>query len=181
MLCWPSVDTLLTLCWHSVDAVFILCWRSLAGVGTSSLTILPPKVVDTSIMAKSHITALGLFKMQHPRLFMLCSHPVDAHLMLCWCSVDAQLMFCWCSVDTHCQVKRRWHYPYCQCRRPILLLWIKAVAQPLDDTRHNTQNRWCSVEAHFQTKAMTMLPSLLPILAANTLIMSKCGSTTLGL
>ena len=53
--------------------------------------------------------------------------------------------------------------------------------QPLDDTRCNTQNRWRSVDAHFQTGAVTMSPSVLPTKAANTLIMGKCHSLALGL
>jgi len=64
---------------------------------------------------------------------------------------------------------------------PILQLWINAVAQPLDYTRCNTQNRWRSVDAHFQTGAVTMSPSHLHRTAANTLIMDICCSRALAI
>jgi len=104
---------------------------------------------------------------------------VDALLTLCWCSVDALLMLCSRSVDVHYQVKRHWYQPYYLERRAILRLWITAVLQPLGDTRCNTQNRWRSVDAHFQIGAVTVSLSLLRTKAANTLIMGKCRSTAL--
>jgi hypothetical protein len=104
-------------------------------------------------------------------------HSVDDLLMLCWCSVDARLMVCWRSVAAHCQVKWRRHERICLYRWPILWSWIDAVAQPLNVTWCNTQNRWRYVDAHFQIGAVNMSPSLLHTMSANTLIMGECRST----
>jgi len=73
------------------------------------------------------------------------------------------------------------HYRICKERLPILRLWINAVAQPLDYRRFNIQNRWRSVDAHFQSGAVTMSRSLLLRTAANTMIMDICHSRALGL
>jgi len=62
----------LTLFWHSVDAVLTLCWRSFSGEVTLTYTVLPIKVAKTSIMGKSRSIALGLYKMQQPKLLTLC-------------------------------------------------------------------------------------------------------------
>ena len=70
---WHSVDTLLMLCWCSVDNLLTLCGRSFWGIAVSPHTILPIKAANTSIMGKCHITALGLYKMQHPNSLTLCS------------------------------------------------------------------------------------------------------------
>jgi len=64
---------------------------------------------------------------------------------------------------------------------PILRLWINAITQPLDYTRCNTQNCWRSVDADFQTGAVTMSRSHLHRMAANTLIMDICRSRALGI
>jgi hypothetical protein len=72
MRCWRSVDTLLMLCWASVDPLLMLCWHWLLCVATSTLTWVPRKDANTSIMGKCRSTALGLNKMQHPQLLMLC-------------------------------------------------------------------------------------------------------------
>jgi len=119
--------------------------------------------------------------MQHLRLLTLCWCSVDALLTLCWCSVDALLMLCWRSVDAHCQVKWHQDWRFCLERQPILQLWANSVAHPLDYTRCNTQIRWRSVDAHFQTGAVTMMLFLLHIKAADTSIMGKCHSIALGL
>jgi len=135
---------------------------------------------------------LGLFKMQHSKsltlcwhsvdaVMMLCWRPVDALLTLCWRSVDVLLTLCWRSVDAHFVVSQYRQTRYCLSRLPILRLRLNAVAQPLNCTRCNTQNRWRSVDAHFQTGAVTMLRSLLLITAANTLILGICRSRVLGL
>jgi len=71
-LCWHSVDTLLTLCWRFVDALLTLCWRSFLGVATMTLTILPIKAANTSIMGTGRTIALGLLKMQHTKSLTLC-------------------------------------------------------------------------------------------------------------
>jgi len=70
--CWHSVDNPLTLYWCSVDNPLTLCWHSVWGVAVSTHTIIPIKATNTSIMNKCRITALGLYKMQHPKLLTLC-------------------------------------------------------------------------------------------------------------
>jgi hypothetical protein len=75
--------------WNSVDAQFP------TGDVTMSLSHLFRMAANTLIRGKCRSTALGLHKMQYPKLFTLCWHSVDAVLMLCWCSVDALLTLCW--------------------------------------------------------------------------------------
>jgi len=70
--CWCFVDALLTLCWRSVHALLTLCWRSLSGESRSTLTILPIKATNTSIMDKSRSTALGWHNLQHTQSLTLC-------------------------------------------------------------------------------------------------------------
>jgi hypothetical protein len=79
------------------------------------------------------------------------------------------------------EVLWHWHRPYCLESLPILWIWVKVITQPLDYIRCNTQNHWCSVDAHFQTGTVAMSRSLLHITAANTLIMGNCRSTALRL
>jgi hypothetical protein len=67
-LCWQSVDAV----WCSVDNLLTLCWRSIWGVAVSTQTILPIYAANSSIMDKCCITALGLYKMQHPKFLTLC-------------------------------------------------------------------------------------------------------------
>jgi len=71
---WHSVDNLLTLCWCSVDNLLTHCWCSFWGVPVLTHMILPIKAANTSIMGKCRSTALGLFKMEHPKLLLLCWH-----------------------------------------------------------------------------------------------------------
>ena len=66
-----------------VNALLWLCWCLFLGVAISTLMIFPKKVVNTSIMDRCHSTALGLHKMQHPKLLTLYWHSVDAVLTLC--------------------------------------------------------------------------------------------------
>ena len=145
-LCWRSANALLTLCWHSVDALLTLCWCSLSGEATSSLTILPIKATNTSIMDTSRSTALGWHKMQHTKSLTLCwrsfsdwgwdhvafsfAHKGCQYIHYGWMPehslwiiqdatpkiVDALLTLCWYSVDA------------------LLMLC------------------WCSVHAHYQVK-----------------------------
>ena len=147
-----------------------LCWHAVKGGSDIDTNHIANKGCQTSNIHTGRIATLGLYIMQCPKW-----------LTLFWYSVDALLRLCWRSVDVQCQVKWRWHYRFCLYRWPICWIWINTVAQPFDDTRCNTQNRWHSVDAHFQTGAVTMSPSLLPIKAANTLIFGKCCSTALGL
>jgi len=55
------------ICWCSVDALLTLCWRSFSGEVNSRYTILPTKAANTSIMRKSHGIALRLFMMEQPK------------------------------------------------------------------------------------------------------------------
>ena len=153
-----------------VNALLWLWWRSFLGVAISTLTILPKKVANTSIMDTCHSTALGLHKMQHPKSLTVCWHTVDAVSTLCWCSVDA-----------HFQVQQHQHWRYCLERQPILRLCVNAIALPLDYTRCNTRICWRSVDAHFQSGAVTMLLCYLSIKAAKSSIMGICRSIALGL
>jgi len=136
---------------------------------------------NTLIMGQCRSRALGLYMMQHPKALTLCWHSVDTVFMLCWRSVDALLTRCWRSVDTHFEVQWYQHIRYCLSRLPIHRLCINAVAQPLEYTRCNTQNRWRSVDAHCQSGAVTMSRSLLFRIAATTMIMDICRTTALGL
>jgi len=90
------------------------------------------------------------------------------------------------------QVLWPYHDRICTERLPIRWLWTYAVAEPLEYTWYNTQKRWhsvdtwltlcsCSVDAHFQTGAVTISWLLLPRTDANTLIMGTCHSRALGL
>jgi hypothetical protein len=106
----------------------------------------------------------------------------------CWCSLDALLMHCWRSVDaqlTLCWRSLPGELTLTLTIVPIMVanstIMDKDVAQPLDDTRCNTQYCWPAVDAHFQTGAVTMSHSLLPTQAANMFIKGKCCSTNLGL
>ena len=100
--------------------------------------------------------------------------------MLCWCSVDALLthIFRWSDIDIDDIAYKA---------GPILQLCIKAVAQPLDYTRFNTQNSWCSVNAlltlcwHSFFGVATTTLTILPIKVANTSIIGKSRSIALGL
>jgi hypothetical protein len=58
-----------------------------------SPSLLPKNTANPLIMGKCHSTAIGLYKMQHPRLLTLCQHSVDGILMLCDCSVNDLLTF----------------------------------------------------------------------------------------
>jgi len=153
---------------------------------------------NTLIMGLCRSRALGLYMIQHPKALTLCWHSVDTLLMLCWRSVDSLLTRSWCSVDAHFEVQRYRHTQYCLWWLPILWLCINAVAQPLDYTRCNTQNRWrsvdnllmlcwCSVDnlltlcwRSFWGVAVST-HTILPIKAANTSIMGKCRITALGI
>jgi len=151
----------------------MLCWRSFWRVATSTLTIFPITMANTSIMGKCHCTALGSHTMQHPKLLTLYWHSVDAVLTLCWRSVDALLTLCWRSVDALLTL----------CWRSVdalLTLCWRSVDALLTLC-------WRSVDALLTlcwrsfSGAVTSTLMLLPIQVANTLIMDKCRSTALGL
>jgi len=211
MRCWRSVDTHFVVQWYQhtryclyrlpilwlwINAVaqpldYTRCntrnrWRSVdAHFQTGAVTMSPSHLQRTAaymlIMGLCRSRAIGFHMMQLPKALTLCCHSVDTLLMLCWRSVDVLLMRCWHSDDAHFEVQQYRHTRYCLYRLPILRLWINAIAQPLDYTRCNTQNRWRSVDAHFQCGAVTMSRSLLLRTAANTLIMDTCHSRALGL
>jgi len=56
---------------------------------------------------------------------------------------------------------------FCPQRLPISHQWMPATNQNLDSSRCKAKNRWCSVDAHAQNGAVTVLLSLLLITAAN--------------
>jgi hypothetical protein len=104
-----------------------------------------------------------------------------------------------------------WPYSeyFCSEQLPLRWLWISAIAEHLDYTRCNPQNRWHSVDTLLtfcwhSVDAVMMLcwrsvdapltlcwrsfggvavstNTILPVKAANTSIMHKCRSTTFGL
>jgi len=79
--------------WRSVDAHFQ------PGAVTMSRSLLRITAANTLIMGNCRSTALGLYKMQHPKSLTLCWHSVEAVLMLCWRCIDGQLTLCWRSGD----------------------------------------------------------------------------------
>jgi len=79
--------------WRSVDAHFE------SGAVTMSRSLLVRTAANMMIMEICRTRDLGLYKMQYPKLMILCWHSVDAVLILCWHSVDALLTLCWRSVD----------------------------------------------------------------------------------
>jgi len=133
------------------------------------------------IMGLCRSRALELYMMQHPKALTLCWHLDDTVLMLCWRSVDPLLTCCWRSVDAHFEVQRYRHTRYCVYMLRIHWLCINAVAQPLDYTRCNRQNHWRSVDAQYQSGAVTILRSVLLWIAGNTMIMDICRTRALGL
>ena len=115
-----------------------------------TLTILPRKAANTLIMGKSRSIALGLYKMQLPK-----------SKTLCWRSILGVAS----STLTILPIQEANTVIMCKSR-------------PLDYTRCNTQNCWRSVDAHFQHGAVIMSLSLLPIKAANMLIMDNSDQIT---
>ena len=125
MLCWRSVDAHCQVKWHQDERFCLerrpilrlwansvahpldytrcntrIRWRSVdahfqTGAVPMMLFLMHIKAADTSIMGKCHSIALGIYKIQHPRLLMLCGRSVDALLRLCWRCVDALLTLCW--------------------------------------------------------------------------------------
>jgi len=153
---WHSVDNPLTLCWCSVDNLLTLCWQSFWGVAVSTHTILPIKAANTLIMDKCRITALGLYKMQHPKL-----------LTLCWRSFsDCR----WDHVAFSFAHQGCQYVSYGYQRANGIPLDLVTRSKPVDAplTLH-----WCSVDAHLQIMAVTVSIALLPIEAAHALVMDN--------
>jgi hypothetical protein len=71
-----------------------------------------------------------------------------------------------------------WCCLFCQYKLPIYRLYL-TVTKALSNYRtYITTNRWRYVDAHYQNAAMTVLLSLEPIKAANTLVMSNGDQST---
>jgi hypothetical protein len=62
---------------------------------------------------------------------------------------------------------------FCLWRQPILRLWLSATCRPLGNPRYMTKNRWRSFDAHYQDRAGSVSPCVLPIKAANTSFMAR--------
>jgi len=58
-------------------------------------------------------------------------------------------------------------------RLPICWLWIPASKWHYNVLTYKIKNCWCSVDAHFQNVAVTVSISLLPIMAAHTLVIDN--------
>jgi len=71
---------------------------------------------------------------------------------------------------------------FCSSKLPICWLWIPVSKwHPNGLTTYQTKNRWRSIDAHFQNVAVTVSISLLPIKAANTLVMDNSEQLSLQL
>ena len=78
-------------------------------------------------------------------------------LPICWLLITASISLSnyltyitkkhWRSVDDQFTVVETSTLTIFQIKAAQLQLWVNAVAQPLDYTRCNAQNRWCSVDA----------------------------------
>jgi len=62
---------------------------------------------------------------------------------------------------------------FCPWRLPIHWLWITAINSLPKQLTYKTKNRWRSIDAHYQHRAVTVPDSLLPINTADTLIMDN--------
>ena len=69
---------------------------------------------------------------------------------------------------------------YCFCVRtqPTLHLWMFTTNRHLGYPRWKAKNHWCSVDTHFQTGAVTMSLSLLPIKASNMSVIPNSDQIT---
>jgi len=122
---------------------------------------------NTLIMGICHSRALGLYMMQQPKSLTLCWQSVDAVWILCWQSVDALLtLICRLGMGP-CRVL------FCPSRLPICSLWIPASKWHPNGLTYKIKNRWRSIDAHFQNVAVTVSIPLLPIKAAQALVMDN--------
>ena len=64
---------------------------------------------------------------------------------------------------------------FCLHRQPIIRLWLFATCRTPYYPRYTTNNRWRSVDAHFQDGAGCISLSLLPIKAANNSFSTVCN------
>ena len=69
-------------------------------------------------------------------------------------------------------------YCFCLWRRPISHLWMFATNRRLGYPRCKAKNHWRSFEAHFQNGEVTVSFAILPIKAANRLVMQSSNRIT---
>jgi len=67
------------------------------------------------------------------------------------------------------------YFLLCLYVQPILRLWLRATYRPADYPRYMTKNCSRSIDTHFHDGAWSVLLSLLPIKAANTVFMTICN------
>jgi len=70
------------------------------------------------------------------------------------------------------------HCWYSQWRLPISDKCMSATNRNINYPRCEAKNRWCTVDAHSQNGAVTLLLSFLPIKAANTSLMHNSNQIT---
>jgi len=168
------VDTLLTLCWHSGDAVMMLCWCSVDALLT---LIWWCSSIDTHDIACTRCQYFDYGYMPWHSLWITqdATHKiVDALLTL---------IFRLGQWPYHDRLYSEW--------MPIGWLWVHSIAERMDFIWCNTQNRWhsvdnlltlcgCSVDNPLTLcwrsfwGVAVLTHTVLPIKAANTLIMGKC-------
>jgi len=163
---------------------------------------LPIKVVNSSIMSSNIHAMPWLPNMQDQKLLMLrwrwfseCGRehfavafaPKDCHYLINGClqpirtyiTQDAKLKV----NDAPLQLILRMRQWLCCClfclqMPPIHRLCITATKLPFNYCTYKTRNCWRSVDAHFQNLAVTVSLSLLPIMAANMMIMHNSKQIT---
>jgi len=70
---------------------------------------------------------------------------------------------------------------FCQRRLPLHRLWIALTRSLFNYHAYKTKNRWCSVDAHFQDWAGSLILLFLICKAANTSYMNGCNQSALRL
>ena len=112
------------------------------------------KAAITLIMRKCHGKALVWYMMQHQKSLMLHWHSVDSPFKFI-----SRIGLCTCRVLFDIFMLR------------IHWLWITASNSLLNWHTSKTNNRWRSVDTHFQILNVTMLRSVSRIMSANTVTM----------
>jgi len=148
-------------------------------------------------MGTSHITTLGLYKMQHPKLLRLCWRSFSdwgwdhvaftlAHQGCQYVDYGYQLAN-GIPMDLQTRSKtvdavltltfRIWLLPcrllFCPQRLPILRLGITASKSVSDALTYHRKYRWHSIDTRYQNVAVTAPRSLLPAQAACLLNMNS--------
>jgi len=67
------------------------------------------------------------------------------------------------------------HFHFCLSRQPILRVCLYTTCRHSNYPRCTTNNRWCSVDAHFCDGAGMVLQPVLPIRAAKNSFMTDCN------